>query len=133
MYLLDTNVCVALIGTRSLVVRRRAEAVGTKDLTVSAVSVFELWYGVAKSGRIAQNGAKLSDFLLPLGILDLDDEDARRAGTVRAELEENGSPKGPYDVLIAAQALRRALTLVTANEREFKRVRGLTVENWLTT
>ncbi len=69
---------------------------------------------------------------MPLGILDLDDEDARRAGAVRAELEENGSPIGPYDVLIAAQALRRALTLVTANEREFKRVRGLAVENWLT-
>ena len=132
MYLLDTNVCIALIGTRSLAVRQRAAAIGMSELTVSTVSVFELWYGVSKSRRVARNGAKLSDFLLPLGILDLDDEDARRAGAVRAELEENGSPIGPYDVLIAAQALRRALTLVTANEREFKRVRGLAVENWLT-
>jgi tRNA(fMet)-specific endonuclease VapC len=131
MYLLDTNVCIALIGTRSLAVRQRAAVVGTQKLTVSALSVFELWYGAAKSGRVAQNGAKLSDFLLPLGVLDLDDEDARRAGAVRAELEMHGSPIGPYDVLIAAQALRRALTLVTANEREFKRVKGLAVENWL--
>jgi len=102
-------------------------------LAVSSVSAFELWYGVAKSLRTESNTRKLTTFLANwVNLLDFDEEDARVAGRLRAELESLGRPIGQYDLLIAGQALRHKMTLVTANALEFGRIKGLSWEDWST-
>jgi tRNA(fMet)-specific endonuclease VapC len=93
--------------------------------------LFKLWYGVEKSGRVQENTERLRVLLSgDLDLLDFDDEDAQTAGRVRAALEKIGAPIGAYDLLIAGQALRRGLTVVTANTSEFSRVIGLSWEDW---
>jgi tRNA(fMet)-specific endonuclease VapC len=134
-YLLDTNAVVALLRSRPAGVRERyREAQKSGDyLAVSSVVLFELWYGVEKSGRIQENTERLRVLLSgDLDLLDFDDEDAQTAGRVRAALEKIGTPIGAYDQLIAGQALRRGLTVVTANTSEFSRVAGLSWEDWTT-
>ncbi len=132
-YLLDTNVLIALLRNRPDQVRERyRKASQSADcLAVSSVALFELWYGVAKSSLVTENTERLRILLSgDLDLLDFDDEDARTAGQVRAALEKDGTPIGAYDVLIAGQALRRGLTVVTANTSEFSRVSGLSWEDW---
>ncbi len=132
-YLLDTNAVVALLRNRPAGVRERyREAEKSGDyLAVSSVVLFELWYGVEKSGRVQENTERLRVLLSgDLDLLDFDDEDAQTAGRVRAALEKIGTPIGAYDLLIAGQALRRGLTVVTANTSEFSRVTGLSWEDW---
>ena len=132
-YLLDTNVCIALINGTSPKVRvRLAQAVRRgAALATSSIVAHELWYGVAKSGRVAQNANRLSAFLSrAVVVLDYSAKDARAAGEIRAELERQGQRIGEYDTLIAGQAFSRNLILVTANTREFERVKGLVVEDW---
>jgi tRNA(fMet)-specific endonuclease VapC len=132
-YLLDTNAVVALLRNKPARVRERyrtAEASGDY-LAVSSVVLFELWYGVEKSGRVQENTERLRVLLSgDLDLLDFDDLDAQTAGRVRAVLEKAGTPIGAYDLLIAGQALRRGLTVVTANMSEFNRVTGLSWEDW---
>jgi tRNA(fMet)-specific endonuclease VapC len=134
-YLLDTNAVVALLRNKPARVRERyreAEAAGDY-LALSSVVLFELWYGVAKSGHVQENSERLRVLLSgDLDLLDFDDEDARTAGQVRAALEKAGTPIGAYDLLIAGQALRRGLTVVTANASEFSRVTGLSWQDWTT-
>jgi tRNA(fMet)-specific endonuclease VapC len=132
-FLLDTNACVAIINGRPEEVRTRfAKAIRARDeISVSVVSTFELWYGVAKSAQQEANAATLAKFLNgPIELLPFEDEDARVAGAVRGTLQSKGTPIGAYDLLIAGQALHRSLTLVTANSREFRRVPSLRWENW---
>jgi len=132
-YLLDTNVCIFLINGTSDRVRRRyyqAAARGPLPAT-SSIAAHELWYGVAKSGRVAQNAKRLATFLgSAVSVLDFSAEDAHVAGEIRAELERKGTPIGACDMLIAGQAFARNLILVTANTREFAQVKGLVVEDW---
>jgi tRNA(fMet)-specific endonuclease VapC len=91
----------------------------------------ELWYGVAKSGRAAQNANRLATFLgSAVDLLDFAEGDAQAAGEIRAELERQGKRIGEYDTLIAGQAFARNLILVTANTSEFGRVKELVVEDW---
>jgi tRNA(fMet)-specific endonuclease VapC len=131
-YLLDINACIAVINGRPAAVRERVrEALGRREvLAISTIAVFELWYGVATSARAAANAERLAIFLAQLEVLPFDDQDARAAGTVRSDLERAGTPIGAYDTLLAGQALRRGLTLVTADVAEFDRVRGLRWVNW---
>jgi tRNA(fMet)-specific endonuclease VapC len=132
-YLLDTNAVVALLRNKPTNVReryRRAQAAG-ESISLSSVVLFELWYGVAKSRDVSENTERLRVLLSgDLDLLDFDDEDARAAGQVRAALEKVGTPIGAYDLLVAGQALRRGLTLVTANTSEFSRVNGLSWQDW---
>jgi len=132
-YLLDTNACIALINERPPAVRTRfekANATGSHIL-VSSIAVFELWYGVAKSSRQDFNRKRLEAFLSgPILVLPFEDTDAHGAGTLRAALERSGKPIGAYDLLIAGQALRHQLTLVTSNVSEFSRVKGLVWQDW---
>jgi tRNA(fMet)-specific endonuclease VapC len=132
-YLLDTNAVVALLRNKPAKVRdryREAEASG-EHLALSSVVLFELWYGVAKSSQVPENTERMRILLSgDLDLLDFDDEDARTAGQVRAALEKGGNPIGAYDLLIAGQALRRGLTVVTANTSEFGRVTGLSWQDW---
>ncbi len=132
-YLLDTNAVVALLRNKPARVRVRYREAGASGdyLALSSVVLFELWYGVAKSAQVAENTERLRVLLSgDLDLLDFDDEDARTAGQVRAALEKAGTPIGAYDLLIAGQALRRGLTVVTANTSEFSRVTGLSWEDW---
>ena len=132
-YLLDTNAVVALLRNKPVRVRERyreAQASGGY-LAVSSVVLSELWYGGAKSSQVPENTERLRVFLSgDLDLLDFDDEDAQAAGQVRAALEKTGPPIGAYDLLIAGQALRRGLTVVTANTSEFSRVTSLSWEDW---
>ena len=132
-YCLDTNVCIDLINGSSVHVRSRFKEVIAEGsvVCVSSVVLHELWYGVSKSSRRETNTERLQAFLSgPFEILDWDDADARAAGEVRSQLESDGKPIGAYDALIAAQAARRGITLVTANVKEFRRVDGLMWEDW---
>jgi tRNA(fMet)-specific endonuclease VapC len=134
-YCLDTNACIDIINGRSVPVRARLKEVIAEGcvVCVSSVVLHELWYGVAKSSRQEANTARVQAFLAgPFEILPWDDADARAAGEVRALLEKEGQMIGAYDALIAAQAIRRGITLVTANTREFKRIDGLMWEDWAT-
>jgi tRNA(fMet)-specific endonuclease VapC len=134
-YLLDSNVCIALLNGLPAGVRARFAAVagGGSLLTTSTIVVHELWYGVAKSERAERNARKLSGFLSGgLTVLDFSAQDAQAAGEIRAELERRGKRIGEYDTLIAGQAFARNLILVTANTGEFGRIKGLVVEDWTT-
>ena len=95
---------------------------------MSAVIIHELYYGAFTSQRVERNVARVDALQFP--VLELDQEDARQAGEVQADLASKGTPIGPYDVLIAGQAKARNLTLVTHNTNEFQRIEGLRVENW---
>jgi tRNA(fMet)-specific endonuclease VapC len=132
-YLLDTNVCIALINERPLSVRTRfdKELSQGSEVYASSVVVFELWYGISKSLRREANARLLVGFLSgPVHELAFDEQDARFAGELRAEMETIGRPVGDYDLLIAGQALRHKMTLVTANAREFGRIKTLSWEDW---
>lgn len=133
MICLDTNAIIVSLNDPASLVRARinqARDEGTA-LTVSAVVMFELWYGAAKSGHRQRNTERLVDFLTgPVQLLNFDADDAREAGDIRAALAKAGTPIGPYDILIAAQARRRGALLVTANKREFARVPALRTEDW---
>ncbi|TPE48190.1 type II toxin-antitoxin system VapC family toxin [Amaricoccus solimangrovi] len=128
--LLDTNAVIALLTRRSPALLRRVEASEPGSLAVSAVVAHELWYGAYRSRKVEFNLETLRLLFSDLAILDLDREDARVAGEIRAELARRGTPIGPYDLLIAGQAKARGLTLITNNIGEFARVAGLDVEDW---
>jgi tRNA(fMet)-specific endonuclease VapC len=132
-YLLDTNVCIALINGTSKKVRTRFIQAWRRKarLATSSIVAHELWYGVAKSQLVADNSLALAAFLnSEVTVLEYSERDAKAAGEIRAELEHRGQRIGEYDTLIAGQAFSRNLALVTANTREFGRVKGLVVEDW---
>ena len=132
-YLLDTNACIAVINGEPAKVRARMQKVSAAGahVLVSSVAEFELWYGVAKSVKQEFNRKRLETFLAgPILVLPFEDADAHVAGSVRAVLEAAGRPIGAYDLLMAGQALRHRLTLVTANVSEFSRVKGLVWQDW---
>lgn len=129
-YMLDTNICVAIIRRRAPHALQRLTEQTIDNVCVSSLTVAELQYGVAKSSQPAQNQRALDQFLLPLAIVPFDERDAEVYGRVRAALEAHGQPIGAIDTLLAAQGLRHALTLVTNNVREFARVPGLQLEDW---
>lgn len=132
-YLLDTNACIALINGSPLAVRSRLKGAlaAEKQIFVSSVATFELWYGVGKSSRKDFNRERLETFLAgPVTVLPFESDDSEAAGVVRAALERSGKPIGAYDILMAGQAIQRQLTLVTSNASEFSRVTGLTWQDW---
>lgn len=134
-YFLDTNAVVAVLRNRPERVRerlRRTLARGSA-ISISSVVLFELWYGVARSTRPRENAGQVRAFLAgDVNVVPFDDEDGRAAGALRGALSLAGKIIGPYDLMIAAQALRRGWTLVTANQTEFARIPGLTLQDWST-
>lgn len=131
-YLLDTNVCIALINGSSERVRRRyMQAERDSEFAISTIVLHELQYGIAKSELVAQNARALEAFLQRgIAILDFGGIAALTAAKIRVDLERKGKRIGEYDTLIAGHALAENLVLVTANAREFNRVKGLTFEDW---
>ena len=127
-YLLDANAVIALLNGKSSKTAQRARRERVGDVAVSAIVAHELFYGAFKSRRAAQNLVLID--ALQFVVLEFDKEDARQAGEVRALLAAKGTPIGPYDVLIAGQAVARDMILVTHNTQEFGRVMGLQIEDW---
>ena len=130
MYLLDTNICIYIINKHPKNAVRKIYTLDPQDVKISSITVAELEYGASKSKRRNQNRVALYNFLSPLEIIPFDSRDAEIYGIIRAELERQGKPIGPYDLQLAAQALARELILVTNNIAEFNRVNKLNVENW---
>jgi tRNA(fMet)-specific endonuclease VapC len=133
MICLDTNAVIAAVNQRKPSVRRRLEQALVDRVTVGipTVVLYEMWYGIRKSMRPQANMEVLANFLaLDVTLWPFASEDAEEAGDIRAALERAGTPIGPYDILIAAQARRRSAVLITANEREFAHVPGLKTEDW---
>jgi tRNA(fMet)-specific endonuclease VapC len=129
-YLLDTNTCIYAIKREPAVLRRLQERT-PDDFGVSAVTVAELWFGAARSSRPQSTRASVDAFLKPFEVLPFASEAAQVYAAIRLQLEKAGQPIGERDLLIAAIAKSRRLTVVTHNIREFSRVAGLTVEDWL--
>jgi tRNA(fMet)-specific endonuclease VapC len=132
-YLLDTNAVIALLKDEPAIFRKRLRRAVSRGaaIAVSSIVLYELWYGVARSARRRENAERLRVFLSGgIEVSAFDEEDAKAAGELRATLEGVGRPIGPYDLLIAAQALRTGATLVTANVAEFTRVPGLQSQDW---
>ncbi|HEV7455804.1 MAG TPA: type II toxin-antitoxin system VapC family toxin [Roseococcus sp.] len=127
-YLLDTNAVIAVLKDADSPVGARLRREAPGEVFVSAIVLHELFYGAFKSARVERNVALVER--LRFGVLEFSAEDARAAGRVRAALAAKGTPIGPYDVLIAGQAVARGLVLVTGNRGEFERVDGLSVEDW---
>lgn len=133
MFMLDTNIVIAALNDRPAVVGDviAAQIQAGAEITLSSIVVFELCFGIAKSNQQSRSRERLEHFLARMtATLPFDDDDAAVAAEVRADLARIGRPIGPYDVLIAGQALRHGATLVTANTREFRRIKGLKIENW---
>ncbi|WP_194790277.1 type II toxin-antitoxin system tRNA(fMet)-specific endonuclease VapC [Pseudomonas sp. UFMG81] len=131
-YMLDTNICIYTIKNKPQVVR---EAFNRHygQLAISTVTLMELVYGAEKSAAPARNLAVVEGFTARLEVLDYDTLGAAHTAQLRAELAKAGTPIGPYDQMIAGHARARGLILVTNNLREFQRVPGLRVEDWLST
>lgn len=127
-YLLDTNAVIALLNQdQSFISRLRQHR--PKDFVVSSIVMFELYYGAAKSKKVAENLRKLSK--LPFEEIPFDSLSSIAAGKIRAVLSRQGTPIGPYDVMIAGQAIAHDLILITHNVKEFERVVDLRFEDWL--
>jgi tRNA(fMet)-specific endonuclease VapC len=130
--LLDTNVLIDLVFARSanLNARYAAELHAATQMSISTVSVFEFRFGAERSRRREFQLTALDRFLTAATVIDFDHQDAQAAALLKADLAAKGTPIGAYDLLIAAQARARTLTMVTGNVREFSRVGGLVVEDW---
>jgi tRNA(fMet)-specific endonuclease VapC len=129
-FMLDTNICIYAIKQRPPEVLAALRAQEVAGLGLSSVTVAELAFGVAKSGS-ARNQRALEQFLEPLEIADFDRSAALVYGRLRAALEAAGTPIGPLDTQIAAHALALGVILVSNNQREFARVPGLRLEDWV--
>jgi tRNA(fMet)-specific endonuclease VapC len=130
IYLLDTNTCIHAIKRDPRVVDRLRQH-SPDDFGISAITVAELWFGAAKSSRPQQTRSSVDAFLRPFEILPFGRESAGQYAEIRLDLERAGRPVGERDLLIAATAKFRRLAVVTHNVREFARVAGLEVEDWL--
>ena len=131
MYLLDTDICIFLIRNTFPHLKERIMKCDPEQVSLSAVTVAELEYGVSKSQNREKNREALLNFCADFGnILDFSNADTEAYGIIRAYLEKIGKPIGPYDIQIAAQAMARGLTVVTHNVGEFSRIPWIKVEDW---
>jgi tRNA(fMet)-specific endonuclease VapC len=129
-YLLDTNVCIALMRGKNPLVAARFAAHSPSQLCVCPVVVGELCVGAIRSSAPVAEQAKVDSFLTPYQSIPFDDTIARKYAEVRADLESRGLPVTDFDMMIAATALVHGLILVTNNTRDFSRISGLNLENW---
>lgn len=130
-YMLDTNICIYIIKKKPLQVINRLTNIEISDIGISSITLSELEYGVEKSQKKEQNKLALTQFLTPFEIKAYNENSAQIYGKIRSELEKRGTPIGPLYLLIAAHAISLGSILVTNNEKEFQRVPGLIVENWV--
>ncbi|HBL56388.1 MAG TPA: type II toxin-antitoxin system VapC family toxin [Candidatus Lambdaproteobacteria bacterium] len=130
-YLLDTDTCIYLIKKQSPEIIEHFKSHKISAVAVSIISYFELEYGVRNSDSVRQNKAALNKFIDSIHLIGMDRLAADSSALIRAELKKKGTSIGPYDTFIAGIALSQNLILVSNNIREFERVEGLKIENWL--
>ena len=129
--MLDTNICIYIIKNRPSSVKERFHAFHIGELCISTITVSELMYGVYKSEFIEKNLKAIESFLMPFDIVDYDYQASMEYGKIRASLEKQGKIIGNMDMQIAGHALALDLQLVTNNTKEFERVEGLRLDNWV--
>jgi tRNA(fMet)-specific endonuclease VapC len=129
-YLLDTNICIYLIKKQYPEILSKLLRVGFDRIGISTITLAELEFGVANSSRSIEAQTALFEFILPFEILDFSYNAASFYGRIRKELKDKGQPISDMDMLIAAVAMANELIIVTNNEKEFRRISGLKVENW---
>ena len=130
-YLLDTDTCIYIAKRKPAHVQMRLAGMSAGAVAMSSITYGELWYGATRSIRSEAAFTILERLARAAPVLPLDDEAARHYGEIRAVLESKGKVIGNNDLWIAAHARAARLALVTNNEREFSRVPGLAVENWV--
>jgi tRNA(fMet)-specific endonuclease VapC len=133
-YMLDTNICIYIINNKPVHVMKKFLTLERNDrVCISTITVAELFYGLEKSQSLKKehNRLALIKFLAPLEVMAFDEHSAIEYGSIRVALEKSGCVIGGNDLLIASHAKRLGCVLVTNNEREFRRVDGLSVENWV--
>lgn len=130
-YLLDTNICIYLIKKNPIQVVEHITSVSIEDIAISSITLCELEYGIGKSHYPERNRQLLNEFLLPLFIHPFDVLAARVYGNIRVELEKSGKTIGSLDMMIGAHSLTLEHVLVTNNEKEFSRIKDLSIENWV--
>jgi tRNA(fMet)-specific endonuclease VapC len=133
MYMLDTDICIYIIKRKPKNVLNRLKLLETGQLAMSSITFAELMNGAKKSQYVEENVEKLNALSELMDILPFDKRAALIYGDVRSSLEKRGETIGSLDLLIAAHALSLDLILVTNNEKEFRRVDGLKIENWVLT
>lgn len=130
-YMLDTNICIYAMKNKPERVLQRLKAEINEGVCISSITLAELEYGMKRSSNPAKNEQALLRFLVPLSVLPFGAAAASEYGEIRAHLQSQGTPIGPLDMLIAGHAKAEGMTLVTNNVREFERVQGLEIENWV--
>ena len=130
-YLLDSNILIAAMKCEPASLLNRLAGMADDRLCLSTVVLGELLTGAEKSRDPVRRRADVADLTQGMEVLPFDAEDVGTYARIRAALEKKGTPIGPYDLQIAAQAVTRGLVMVTANLKEFQRVPGLKCENWL--
>ena len=129
--MLDTNICIYIIKQKPLSVKQKFESFDIGELCISSITVAELMYGVYKSQQLERNLQALERFLMPFEVLEFDFSAAAAYGKIRAALEKKGQVIGGLDMQIAGHAISLDMTVVTNNIKEFERVDGLMLENWV--
>jgi tRNA(fMet)-specific endonuclease VapC len=129
-WMLDTDTCIAIIKGKPASVLKKLRGKLLGQVGISSITLGELAFGAAKSGRRDEARSALAEFLLALEIASFDAEAAASYGQGRAWLEKRGAPIGPLDTLIAAHAIALDVTLVTHNTREFSRIDAVRLEDW---
>ncbi len=130
-WMLDTDTCIGIIKRQPATAIRKLTGRSVGQVGISAITLGELEYGASKNARSAVARAALGEFLLPLEVAAFDAAAAHDYGRIRAALERGGKPIGPLDTLIAAHALALGVVLVSHNAREFGRIAGLRVDDWM--
>jgi len=132
-YLFDTNICIYLINKKFEYLMDSVEKLGIEKIGISSITIAELEYGIAKSDSAhkEENRIALLEFLLPFKFIDFNQNDAYEYGRIRQDLQSKGELIGNMDILIGSQAVSRELILVTNNEKEFKKIENLKIENWI--
>jgi tRNA(fMet)-specific endonuclease VapC len=129
-YMLDTNICIYIAKHRPPRAKARFERLKPGQMVISAITYGELYFGACKSSQRPKALTLLEELVQDIPVENLDSAVARAYGEIRAKLEEQGRLMGNNDLWIGAHALALDVTLATNNAREFKRIAGLSVENW---
>ena len=130
-YMLDTNICSHILKNHPIAVKQKFEEVGVGNICISAIVLAELYYGAARHPNGIVIRREIDNFVSRLVVIPWDENAADHYGAIRSFLEKAGTPAGAMDMLIAAHAKSCAATLVTNNLREFERIKGLTLLNWV--
>ena len=130
-YILDTNTCIYFLNRSSEKIISKMKCLSPSDIKLSTITAAELFFGAEKSRARKKNWAIVEDFIRNFELLPFDEKCCRNFAKIRASLEKSGSPIGPMDLLIASITLVHSLILVTNNVKEFRRIKGLRVENWI--